>query len=118
MNPCLWEYSYKRLKLAQLLGQLGIFRTLQPRLSAHGAAVCEYVTPLAPVDDLRARRMQSCRVAVSPRYTSVPPVPTPSPVVHLHATSASVSPAALTCVVQRPQVCRQAAWQGAGGRSD
>jgi hypothetical protein len=23
----LWEYSYKRLQLAQLLGQLGIFRT-------------------------------------------------------------------------------------------
>ena len=24
----LWEYSYKRLKLAQLLGQLGVFLTL------------------------------------------------------------------------------------------
>jgi hypothetical protein len=23
----LWEYSYKRLKLAQLLGQLGVFLT-------------------------------------------------------------------------------------------
>ena len=26
----LWEYSYKRLKLARLLGKLGVFLTLQP----------------------------------------------------------------------------------------
>jgi hypothetical protein len=26
----LWEHSYKRLKLAQLLGQLGVFLTLVP----------------------------------------------------------------------------------------
>jgi hypothetical protein len=37
----LWEYSYKRLKLAQLLGQLGVFLTLAAltgglRAGAHG----------------------------------------------------------------------------------
>ena len=26
-HPFLWEYSYARLKLAQLLGQLGVFHT-------------------------------------------------------------------------------------------
>jgi hypothetical protein len=26
----LWEYGYKRLKLAQLLGQLGVFLTCRP----------------------------------------------------------------------------------------
>ena len=35
-----WEYSYIRLKLAQLLGQLGIFLTCQdPGCSTHGAGL-------------------------------------------------------------------------------
>ena len=33
----LWEYSYKRLQLAQLLGQLGVFHTYA-RASREGAA--------------------------------------------------------------------------------
>jgi hypothetical protein len=30
----LWDYSYRRLKLAQLLGQLGVFLTLHISISA------------------------------------------------------------------------------------
>ena len=32
-QTCLWEYSYKRLRLAQLLGQLGRFFSLRTRVT-------------------------------------------------------------------------------------
>ena len=37
-HALLWEYRYKRLKLAQLLDQLGVFLTL---VASVAAAVCD-----------------------------------------------------------------------------
>ena len=37
----LWEYSYKRLKLAQLLGQLGVFLTLTAFSTKPVQSICQ-----------------------------------------------------------------------------
>ena len=57
----LWEYSYKRLKLAQLLGQLGVF--LAPGAAQALSPICPWPpSPLGvgqAVDVTRGRRWRS-----------------------------------------------------------
>ena len=44
----MWEYSYKRLKLAQLLGQLGVFLTCTTSSSSASSSAISAAQPLLP----------------------------------------------------------------------
>jgi hypothetical protein len=70
-TPSLWEYSYKRLKLVQLLGQLGAFFLLWPAVPSQPAVREHSLSPSASAPPGPRASVPPCRVLSL--SASVPP---------------------------------------------